>query len=84
MLNSNLVLMIKPVEDVLANMESISIIKVALGERRTELMKVSQGHAETFRIFSARVRGKAEICNFGTLAKSVYKTVSVQRRPSKT
>ncbi len=58
--------MLKPVEEVLGVMESIAVIKVAIGVRRTELMKISQDHNETFRTFAARVRGKAETCNFTT------------------
>ena len=38
------VIMMKPVEDVLANMEFTAVIKVALHVRRTELIKISQGH----------------------------------------
>ena len=66
-------LLLKPVEDVLESMESIAVIKVALGTRRAELMKFTQGHDEAFRTFAARVRGKAETCDFFTLSKCVCK-----------
>ena len=68
-LKSDQVLMMKPVEDVQHGTPSITVIKVSLGVRRTELTKVSQGHDEAFCTFSARVRGKAETCNFRTLSK---------------
>ena len=63
MSKSDAKLKLKPVKDVLANMKSIAVIKVALGAKRAELMKLSQGHDEEFRTFAARVRGKAETCN---------------------
>ena len=69
-------LLLKPVEDVLESMESIAVIKVALGTRRAELMKFTQGHNEAFRTFAARVRGKAETCDFFTLSKCVCDVVT--------
>ena len=69
MMKADVGLLTKPVEVVLETMESFAVIKVALGTRRAELMKYSQGHDEAFRTFAARVRGKAETCDFVTLSK---------------
>ncbi len=51
---------------VLAQMESIAVIKVAVGITRLELMRVVQDGDEAFRTFATRVRGKAETCGFKT------------------
>ena len=49
-------------------MESIAVIKVAIGVKRAELMGMCQGHDEPFRTFATRVRSKAETCNFTTVS----------------
>ena len=69
MLKSDPKLMLKQEYDVLANMESIAVIKVALGVRRTELMKISQDNDEPFRTFATCVRAKSETCKFHTLSR---------------
>ena len=52
--------------EVLQQMETIAVIKVAIGITRTELMNMVQDNDEAFRTFSTRVRGKAETCKFKT------------------
>ena len=51
-------------QDLLAAMRSLAVIPVATGVLRTELLQIRQERDETFRAFSARVRGKAETCEF--------------------
>ena len=46
----------------LENMRSLAVIPVATGVLRTELLQLRQERDETFRAFTARVRGKAETC----------------------
>ena len=50
-------------------MESIPVIKVAIGVKRAELMSLHQDHDELFRTFSTRIRSKTETCNFTTVSK---------------
>ena len=50
-------------------MESIAVIKIAIGVRRAELMNLHQDHDEPFRMFANRVRSKAETCNFTTVSE---------------
>ena len=40
--------------------ESIAVIKVAIGVRRAKLMSLYQDHDKPFRTFANRVRSKAE------------------------
>lgn len=42
------------------------MIPVATGVLRSELQQLRQGRDETFRAFTASVRGKAETCAFAT------------------
>ena len=49
--------------------ESIAVIKVAIGVRRAELMNLHQYHDEPFRTFANRVQSKAETCNFTTVSE---------------
>ena len=49
-------------------MESVAVIKVAIGVKRAELMGMCQGHDDPFRTFVTRVRSKAETCNFTTVS----------------
>ena len=55
--------------DLLAAMESLSVIKVSKGARRAELMKLTQGADESIRTFAAKVQGKAQTCGFVTRGK---------------
>ena len=56
----------RPIDEVMSTMKSFAIIPVATGVIRAELMQMYQGGDESFRTFSARVRGKAETCAFVT------------------
>ena len=49
---------------VLATMRSLAVIPVATCVLGTELLQLQQERDETFRAFTARVRGKAETCAF--------------------
>ena len=69
MLKSDPKLMLRSTEEVLAMMQSIAVIKVAVGVRRAELTKLSQDRDEAFRTFATRVQGKAETCKFFTMSK---------------
>ena len=50
-------------------MESVAIIKVAIGVRRTELMGLCQDYCKPFRTFSPRVCSKVELCSFTTVSE---------------
>ena len=50
-------------------MESIAVIKDAIGVKRAELMNLYQDHDEPFRTFVTRVRSKAKTCNFNTISE---------------
>ena len=54
----------KPVDHVLRAMRVLAVIPVARGITRTELRQMKQKNDESFRLFAARVRGKAETCDF--------------------
>ena len=69
MLASDPRLMAKSESYVAKLMESIAVIKVAIGVRRAELMNLHQDHDEPFRTFATRVRSKAETCNFTTVSE---------------
>ena len=47
-------------------METLSVVAVATGVIRAELVQMKQDRGETFRTFAARVRGKAETCSYTT------------------
>ena len=57
-------------------MESIAVIKVAVGVRRAELMNLHQDHDEPFRTFATRVHSKAETFGDG---KTFRRLVFVRR-----
>lgn len=61
--------------DLLAVMKSLSVIPIAKGVLRAELMQLQQSPDEQFRTFAARVRGKAETCGFATKATCVCQQV---------
>ena len=54
----------KPADYVLRAMRELAIIPVSKGVVRAELMQMRQMNDENFRLFAARVRGKAETCDF--------------------
>ena len=56
----------KSTNDVLELMKSLTVIPVAIGVPRAELLGMKQKRDEPFRTFSLRVRGKAETCEFFT------------------
>ena len=53
----------------LENMRSLAVIPVATGVLRTELLQLRQERDETFRAFTARVRGKAKTCAFAAVCE---------------
>ena len=56
----------KGVEDVMKAMKTLAVIPIATGLMRSELMEMKQLRDEVFRKFAARVRGKAETCEYET------------------
>ena len=54
----------KPKADVLELMKSLAVIQIAKGVVRAELMSLSQDRDEQIRTCAARVRGKAETCDY--------------------
>ena len=60
-------------------MESIAVIKVAIGVKRAVLMKLHQDHDEPFRTFAIRVRSKEETCNFTTVSECDCEKSNVTR-----
>ncbi len=58
----------RPIGVVLAEMKALAVIPVAKGIVRAELMQMHQANDESFRAFSARVRGKAETCGYSIRA----------------
>ena len=56
----------KSTNDVLESMKSLTVIPVAIGVLRAELLGMKQKRDEPCRTFSSRVRGKAETCEFFT------------------
>ena len=50
----------------LETMRSLAVIPIATSVLRTELLQLQQERDEPFRSFAARVRGKAETCEFTT------------------
>ena len=57
------------VDQLLAALREMAVIPVAKGVKRAELLRMHQSNDETFRTFTARVRGKAEVCGFRTDVK---------------
>ena len=56
----------KPIDEALKLLKSLSVIPVALGVLRSELVATSQAVDEPFRTYAAKVTGKAETCDFLT------------------
>ena len=64
MLANDLRIMLKSENYVAKLMESVAVIKLVIGVKRTELMGLHQDYDEPFRTSVTRVRSKAETCNF--------------------
>ena len=79
MLRSNRCITTQPVHEVLSAMRKLAVIPVARGVTRAELLRMNQSNDESFRLFAARVRGKAETCGFITDEGSVDYTEEVIR-----
>ncbi|KAJ8359136.1 hypothetical protein SKAU_G00156610 [Synaphobranchus kaupii] len=63
----------QPLADLIAAMRSLAVIPVATCVLRTELLQLRQERDETFRAFTARVRGKAETCAYVTeMARNAF------------
>ena len=62
-------LMAKSEEYVAKLMESVAVIKVAVGVERAELVSLHQDQNEPFTTVSSRFRSKAETCSFTTIIK---------------
>lgn len=52
--------------ELITEMRSLAVIPIAAGVLRTELQQMRQERDESFRAYAARVRGKAETCEFKT------------------
>ena len=48
----------------LAAMEKLAVIPIAIGILRAELLDMKQERDESFRKFASKVKGKAETCNY--------------------
>ena len=68
LLKSDPRILMKTVTAVMAAMQSLAVIPVARGVIRAELVRLAQSNDEPIRTFAARVRGKAETCEFTTPA----------------
>jgi len=66
LLKSDPTIVLKASTDLLAAMKSLSVIAVATGVTRSELMCMKQDRDEQLRSFAARVRGKVETCGYTT------------------
>ena len=78
LLKSDPTITARSTKDVLTAMRSIAVIPVARGVSRAELAQMSQSSDEPIRTFAARVRGKAETCEFTTTATcECGKTITV-------
>ena len=53
-----------PPDKIMSTLQSLAVIPVAKGVTRAELMRMEQRSDEAFRTFAARVKGKAETCDF--------------------
>ena len=63
----------KSVTEVLSTMRTLAVVPVARGVIRADLMQMRQANDESFRLFAARVRGKAETCGFTTVTDCLCK-----------
>ena len=69
LLQSDRYLTTRSTASVLESMRVLAVIPVARGVVRAELMRMRQANDESFRLFAARVRGKAETCGYSTTTK---------------
>ena len=67
----------KPTSIVMAAMKSLAVIVVATGVMRAGLVRMQQERDESFRAFTARMRGKAETCAYITCLREVDFTDSI-------
>lgn len=58
----------RPIDIALAEMKALAVIPVAKEIVCTELMQMDKANDESFRAFSARIRGKAETCGYSIRA----------------
>ena len=79
LLRSNRRITAQHVDEVLSAMRTLAVIPVARGVTRAELLRMNQANDESFRLFAARVRGKAETCGFVTDEGAVDYTEEVIR-----
>ena len=54
----------QPLKDVIRVVKGFAVIKVATGVTRSELLAMRQDHDEPIRTFAARVKSKADVCQF--------------------
>ena len=54
----------RPIEELTESMRRLAVIPIATGVLKTELMQMRQMRDGSFRLFVARVRGKADTCDF--------------------
>ena len=71
LLKSNPDVTSRQVEAVLEAMRVLAVIPVARGVVRAEFMQMKQKNDENFRLFAARVRGKAETCDYKVVSSCV-------------
>ena len=64
LLQSDPDIVFKPVQELLSAMRRLAVIPIATGVLRSELRQMCQMRDEAFRAFAARVRGKADTCEF--------------------
>ena len=69
LLQSDQYLTTRSTASVLKCMRVLAVIPVARGVVRADLMQMRQSSDESFRLFAARVRGKAQTCDFITTTK---------------
>ena len=69
LLKSDRTVATKPADDVIRAMRKLCVIPVSRGVVRAELMRMRQKNDESFRLFAARVRGKAETCDFVSVVR---------------
>ena len=59
----------RPIEEVLSAMETFAVIRKPRGIQRAELMNMKQGSDELVETFAARVKSKAETCDYAIEGK---------------
>ena len=51
-------------EDLLSSIKRLAVISTATSVRKTELLSMRQDHGQPIRSFAAKVKGKAQVCDF--------------------